>query len=189
LTILYGATSQFKSYAGSLPNGTCTGCGNSFFSDATKAAHGAMARAMAVPFARAVAGRTLSAVVRAAAANATAAAAAAATTAAAAAAAAAGSGSFVLTYALPGDGVERTTEVAVPGLWAAPAAFEVAVGGDAAAAVAVEPGGAARAIAAGVRAEAWALVRVTHNKKRLDKKPSAAATAATTVTVTITKAN
>ena len=46
---------QYKSYAGSLPNGTCTGCGNSFFED-SGAANGFMLAAMARPMAHAVAG-------------------------------------------------------------------------------------------------------------------------------------
>lgn len=51
---------QYKSYSGSLPDGTCTGCGNSFFNDDGVLNVG-MARAMARPFAGAVAGRTIAA--------------------------------------------------------------------------------------------------------------------------------
>ena len=45
---------QYKSYAGSLPNGTCTGCGNSFYAD--RKPNMFMQRAFARPFANAVAG-------------------------------------------------------------------------------------------------------------------------------------
>lgn len=48
---------QYKSYSGSLPEGTCTGCGNSFFEN-SGALNEYMARAMGRPFACAVAGRT-----------------------------------------------------------------------------------------------------------------------------------
>lgn len=50
---------QYKSYSGSLPGGTCTGCGNSFFDD-SGALMPFMTRAMARPFAGAVAGKTMS---------------------------------------------------------------------------------------------------------------------------------
>mmetsp|Transcript_60095 Transcript_60095/g.130335 ORF Transcript_60095/g.130335 Transcript_60095/m.130335 type:complete len:526 (-) Transcript_60095:108-1685(-) len=46
---------QYKSYSGSLPEGTCTGCGNSFFENSGALNHW-MASAMARPFVQAVAG-------------------------------------------------------------------------------------------------------------------------------------
>ncbi len=50
---------QYKSYAGSLPGGTCTGCGNSFFNDPSGIVNTYMLQAMARPFASAVAGKTI----------------------------------------------------------------------------------------------------------------------------------
>lgn len=50
---------QYKSYSGSLPNGTCTGCGNSFFNeDGSLSTY--MVRAIARPFAHIVGGNILS---------------------------------------------------------------------------------------------------------------------------------
>lgn len=48
---------QYKSYSGSLPGGTCTGCGNSFFND-NGTMKTRMALSMGRPFAQAVAGQT-----------------------------------------------------------------------------------------------------------------------------------
>jgi len=50
---------QYKSYSGSLPNGTCTGCSNGFFND-DGSLDTYMSRALARPFAQVVAGRVQS---------------------------------------------------------------------------------------------------------------------------------
>jgi endoglycosylceramidase len=135
---------QYKSYSGSLPGGTCTGCGNSFFNQTDGAPNLFMQRAMARPLAQAVAGRTERIVV--------------------------GADRYRLEFSLlpeTGGSAPRPTVVVVPGLWTPGGSdFSVAVDAPPGATTAVRRFRAAgRALkvadgAAGVDVPPWTRVEI-----------------------------
>lgn len=130
---------QYKSYSGSLPDGTCTGCGNSFFSDDGSLVEG-LTSSLGRPFAGAVAGLTESADFDT------------------------GSRVFTLVYAV-GDTGGAPTEIVVPGYWGrvnSEGDVQVEVEGDSGAKVTkkLHPG---RTIVKGVEIQPWVKVHVRHS--------------------------
>ena len=126
---------QYKSYAGSLPNGTCTGCGNSFFED-SGAANNFMFEAMARPIAHAVAGSAVTGH---------------------AAGGTLDGDNFELVLRCTGEG---PTEIVVPHLWAATVAVQVAGDSDA---VVLQTPHAGGNVAPGVQNAGWTFIAIKHS--------------------------
>ena len=128
---------QYKSYSGSLVNGTCTGCGNSFF-HTNGSANEWMHRAMARPLAQAVAGSAVSVSFSA------------------------GGSIFKLEYTKHATAGSAHTEIVVPHLWSG---GEPVISTSAGAEF-VTREYAGRRIAEGVAYQGWTAVTVSHTHVR-----------------------
>lgn len=128
---------QYKSYSGSLPDGTCTGCGNSFFND-DGTLKTRMAFSMGRPFAQAVAGHTLGTHFDG------------------------DSRIFTLEYmCMSTNGAP--TEVVVPAYWTETAsALTITITGDDEAKV-EQMSHTGRHVSAGVEIRSWELIRIVHS--------------------------
>eukprot|EP00927_Polykrikos_kofoidii_P049371 TRINITY_DN43436_c0_g1_i1.p1 TRINITY_DN43436_c0_g1~~TRINITY_DN43436_c0_g1_i1.p1 ORF type:complete len:534 (-),score=70.98 TRINITY_DN43436_c0_g1_i1:135-1736(-) len=133
---------QYKSYSGSLPTGTCTGCGNSFFHRSGKLNLG-MARAIARPFAQIVAGKAIKRTYDTK------------------------TGIFSLTYETTAD-IATKTRIVAPGEWSS-SVPEVHVSGGGKHITANRVRMPGRVVAEGVRLLAYHVFELTHEPSSLPK--------------------